>query len=58
MKTKDSELLTSFGAFAVNRAEFGHRQHVQVAFEILHKYEYLEASAKYANAIKTNVNNF
>jgi hypothetical protein len=48
-----SELLTQFEAFEVNVAKFGHREHVQVAYEMLHKYEYPEACARYANAIKT-----
>jgi len=48
---EDSELLTQFEAFDVNLAKFGHRQHVQVAYEMLHKYGYPEACTKYANAI-------
>lgn len=50
-----SELLAQFEAFEVNPAEFGHRQHVQVAYEMLNKYEYLQACGKYANAINTIV---
>jgi len=54
---EDSELLTQFEAFEVNAADFGHRQHVQVAFEMCHKYSYLDACAKYANAINTIATN-
>lgn len=57
MTIQYSELLTQFEAFDVNPAEFGHRQHVQVAFEMLHKYSYLDACAKYANAINTIATN-
>lgn len=53
MKIEHSELLAQFEAFEVNPAEFGHREHVQVAYEMLHKYEFLDASAKYAQVINT-----
>jgi len=52
-----TELLTQFEAFELSPAEFGHRQHVQVAFEMLHKYSYLDACARYANAIDTMTTN-
>ena len=52
-----SALLDQFETFDVNPAEFGHRQHVQVAFEMLHKYGYLEACGKYAHAINTIATN-
>jgi len=51
MSMEYSELLSQFEAFEVDPAEFGHRQHVQVAYEILHKYNFLEASTKYSFAI-------
>ena len=57
MTIKYSELLTQFEAFEVNPAEFGHHQHIQVAYEMLHKYGFLDASAKYANAINTIATN-
>jgi hypothetical protein len=57
MKIEYSELLKQFEAFEINPAEFGHREHVQVAYEMLHKYGYLEACAKYANAINTIATN-
>lgn len=52
-----SELLEQFEAFEVNPAEFGHHQHIQVAYEMLNKYGFLDASAKYANAIRTMATN-
>jgi hypothetical protein len=57
MTHEDSELLTRFEVFEVNPGEFGHRQHVQVAFEMLRKYEYLEACSRYANGINTIATN-
>jgi hypothetical protein len=57
MTIEYSELLTQFEDLTVDPAEFGHRQHVQVAFEMLHKYEYVEACAKYANTINTIATN-
>lgn len=53
MKIEHTELLAQFEAFEVNPAAFGHREHVQVAYEMLHKYGFLDASAKYAEAINT-----
>ncbi len=57
MLKKHSDLLVQFEAFKVNPAEFGHQQHIQVAFEMLNKYGYLKASSKYANAINTIASN-
>lgn len=51
------ELLTQFEAFEVDSAKFGHRQHIQVAYEMLHKYGYLEACTQYANIINTMATN-
>lgn len=53
MTFKNSQLLEQFEAFEVDPHEFGHRQHVYVAFEMLDKYSYLDACAKYAHAINT-----
>ena len=57
MTIQYSALLTRFEAMDVNAAEFGHREHVQVAFEMLHKYSYIDACTKYANAIITIATN-
>ena len=53
MTIKYSGLLTNFEAFEVDPAEFGHRQHLHVGYEMLHKYAFVEACAKYAHAINT-----
>ena len=33
--------------------DFGHREHVQAAYELLHKYDFIEATVKYAETIKS-----
>ena len=33
--------------------DFGHREHVQAAFELLQKYDFIEATAQYAETIKS-----
>ena len=53
MTKQYSDLLKRFEAFDIKPDEFGHRQHVEVAYEILGKYDYVEACAKYAAAINT-----
>lgn len=53
----NSRLLTEFEAFSVDPAEFGHREHLQVAFEMLHKYGFVNAFARYANGIDTIATN-
>ena len=57
MTIEYSALLKQFEELAVDPAEFGHRQHLQVAFEMLHKYAYVDACAKYANTINTLATN-
>ena len=53
MTPQNSELLAQFEACDVDPAQFGHRQHIQAAYEMLHRYSFLDASAKYAQAINT-----
>jgi len=57
MTIKYSTLLAQFEDFTVDPARFGHLQHIQVAFEILHKYDYVDACTKYATAIDTIATN-
>jgi hypothetical protein len=33
--------------------DFGHREHVQAAYELLQKYDFIEATAKYAESIRS-----
>ena len=53
MTTDDSNLLSEFEAFEIDPAEFGHRQHLQVAYEMLQKYGFLDTTTRYANTIGT-----
>lgn len=47
----ESELLRQFEAGGIEPGTFGHREHLQVAYEMLHKYPYPRACAEYAEAI-------
>lgn len=49
---KQSELLRRFEAHDVEAATFDHEQHVRVAFEMLARYGFLEASTRYIAAIQ------
>ena len=53
VQTHTSELLKQFETHAIDPGAFGHKEHVVVAYEMLHKYSFLDASAKYATAINT-----
>ena len=57
MTIKHSTLLAQFEEFTIDPARFGHVQHIQVAFEMLHKYNYVDACTKYATAIDTIATN-
>lgn len=57
MTVQYSELLAQFEACAVDAASFGHREHIQVAFEMLQKYSYIEACARYSHAINALATN-
>ena len=47
-----AKLLADFEAQTLDPAAFKHRDHVAAAFEMLRRYEFLEASAKYAACIR------
>lgn len=51
MTIQYSELLTQFETLEIDPKTFGHAEHVQVAFEMLHKYNYLDACTKYMKVI-------
>jgi hypothetical protein len=53
MKPQYSELTMQFEAHEVDASTFGHKEHVLVAYEMLHKYSFLDASTRYAKAINT-----
>jgi hypothetical protein len=48
-----SELARAFEAHEVDAAAFRHVDHVQVAFELLNKYDFIDATAIYARGIRT-----
>jgi hypothetical protein len=53
MSKNYAELMRSFERFDINPKEFGHMDHIGVAYEMLRAYEFLEASAKYSECINT-----
>ena len=48
-----AEFINSFEACDIDASEFGHVDHIGVAYEMLRRYDFLNASAKYANCINT-----
>ena len=57
MGESGSELLAKFEAFELGPDEFGHRQHVEVAYEMLRKYGFLKTMSKFPADIKTFATN-
>ena len=52
--TRDyTEFLPSFEACDIDAGDFGHIDHVGVAYEMLRKYDFLNAAATYSNCINT-----
>ena len=51
------QLLEQFEAREIDAATFRHEQHVEVAFEMLEKYSFLEASHQYSHGINTLATN-
>lgn len=48
-----TELLSRFEGNLIAPGEFGHEDHVHVAFAMLQKYEFTEACMRYARTIKS-----
>lgn len=48
-----SDLTRSFEAHQIDNSTFRHKQHLEVAFELLCKYDFVDATAIYAKGIKT-----
>lgn len=57
MSFETSPLLEQFETFKVDPHEFDHRKHVCAAFEMLDKYNYIEACANYSHTINTIATN-
>lgn len=53
MKQNYSELTRSFEAHELHNASFHHADHVQVAHDLLCKYDFIDAVAIYAKGIRT-----
>lgn len=46
-------ITVAFEAHEINNSQFRHSEHVRVAFDLLRKYDFIDASAKYAKGIRT-----
>ena len=53
MTVNYKELAKSFEACDIDASDFSHADHVGVAYEILRRYDFLDASVRYSNSIKT-----
>ncbi len=52
MKTDDKSLLDHFESGDIAATAFGHREHLQVAYSMLGRYDFVEACARYASTIR------
>ncbi len=52
-----SDLTCAFEAQEIDVAVFHHAEHVRVAFDLLRKYEFIDAAATYAKGIRTLAEN-
>lgn len=52
MTSSTAQLLKGFEAQTLDPAGFKHRDHIEAAFEMLRRYDFMEASAKYAASIR------
>ena len=50
--TAHSDLTGAFEAHEIDPATFHHAQHVQVAFDLLNKYDFIDAASIYAKGIR------
>ncbi len=48
-----ADVTIAFEAHAIDNARFGHAEHVQVAYDLLRKYDFIDAAAIYAKGIRT-----
>ncbi len=47
-----ADVTIAFEAHAIDNATFGHAEHVQVAYDLLRKYDFIDAAAIYAKGIR------
>lgn len=53
MSKNYTELARAFESYDIDASTFGHIDHVGVAYEMLRSYDFLNASARYAECINT-----
>ncbi len=49
---KVSNVTQAFEAHDIDNASFGHGEHVRVAYDLLRKYDFIDAAATYAKGIR------
>ena len=52
MNSLAREKIEQFQSLEVAAQEFGHREHVEMAFHMLSEYDFVEATARYASTIR------
>lgn len=57
MAVNYEELAQSFEACDIHASDFAHSDHVGVAYEMLRRYDFLDASVRYSHSIKTIATN-
>jgi len=57
MTVNYEELAQSFETCNIDASDFSHVDHVGVAYEMLRRYDFLDASVRYSNSIKTIATN-
>ncbi len=48
-----TDITSAFEAHTIDNTTFGHAEHVQVAYDLLRKYDFIDAAAIYAKGIRT-----
>ncbi len=48
-----ADITNAFEAHAIDNTTFGHAEHVRVAYDLLRKYDFIDAAAIYAKGIRT-----
>ncbi|WP_298851826.1 hypothetical protein [uncultured Ruegeria sp.] len=49
----NADITNAFEAHAIDNTTFGHVEHVQVAYDLLRKYDFIDAATIYAKGIRT-----
>ena len=51
-KMSNEDTVEQFQRFKISTPKFGHKEHVEIAYEMLCKYEFVDACARYARTIR------